>query len=80
LRERIAPLDDVLEIRGIGLMYGIDVKSNARNICERCIKEGLLVITCGKNTVRIVPPLIIGEQEIKEGVYILEKVLKEGSG
>jgi acetylornithine/N-succinyldiaminopimelate aminotransferase len=80
LRERIAPLDDVLEIRGIGLMYGIDVKSNARNVCERCIKEGLLVITCGKNTVRIVPPLIIGEQEIKEGVYILEKVLKEGSG
>lgn len=79
LREKLAPLDDVMEIRGIGLMYGIDVKSNARSICERCIKEGLLVITCGKNTVRIVPPLIINEQEIEEGVYILEKVLKEGS-
>lgn len=78
LKEKIAPLDDVSDIRGIGLMYGIDTKSNARSICERCIKERLLVITCGKNTVRIVPPLIINEQEIEEGVYILEKVIKGG--
>lgn len=78
LKERIAPLDDVSDIRGIGLMYGIDTRSSARGICERCIKEKLLVITCGKNTVRIVPPLIINEQEIEEGVYILEKVIKGG--
>lgn len=78
LKEKISPLDDVLDIRGIGLMYGIDTKSSARNICEKCIEERLLVITCGKNTVRIVPPLIINEQEIEEGVYILEKVIKGG--
>lgn len=78
LKEKIAPLEDVLEIRGVGLMYGIDTKSNARDICERCIEKRLLVITCGKNTVRIVPPLIISEQEIEEGVYILEKVIKGG--
>ncbi|HOK29139.1 MAG TPA: aspartate aminotransferase family protein [bacterium] len=77
LKGKISPLDNVLEIRGIGLIYGIDVKTNARDICERCIKEGLLVITCGNNTVRLVPPLIINEQEIEKGVYILEKVLKE---
>lgn len=79
LKRKISVLDSVLEMRGIGLMYGIDVKPNARDICERCIKEGLLVITCGNNTVRIVPPLIINEQEIEQGVYILEKVLKEVS-
>ncbi len=78
LKEKITPLEDVLDIRGIGLMYGIDTKSNARSICERCIEESLLVITCGKNTVRIVPPLIINEQEIEEGVYILERVIKGG--
>jgi acetylornithine/N-succinyldiaminopimelate aminotransferase len=78
LREKLSPLDEVDQIRGIGLMYGIDVKSNARDICERCIKEGLLVITCGKNTVRIVPPLVIKEEEVSEGVEILYKVLKEG--
>ena len=77
LKEKISPLGNVLEIRGMGLMYGIDVKTNAKDICERCIKEGLLVITCGNNTVRLVPPLIINEQEIEKGVYILEKVLKE---
>lgn len=77
LKEKISPLDNVLEIRGIGLMYGIDVKPSARDICERCIKERLLVITCGNNTVRIVPPLVINEQEIEKGVYIFEKVLKE---
>lgn len=79
LKRKISVLDNVLEVRGIGLMYGIDVKPNAREICERCIREGLLVITCGNNTVRIVPPLIINEQEIEQGVYILEKVLKEVS-
>jgi len=78
LREKLGSLDEVEEIRGIGLMYGIDVKSNARAICERCIKEGLLIITCGQNTLRIVPPLVIREEEVFEGIETLYKVLKEG--
>lgn len=78
LREKLGPLDEVEDIRGVGLMYGIDVKSSARVICERCIKEGLLIITCGKNTIRIVPPLVIREEEVLEGIETLYKILKEG--
>ncbi|MGB9682498.1 MAG: aspartate aminotransferase family protein, partial [bacterium] len=78
LRERFSLLEDVEEIRGLGLMYGIDVKNSARSICERCIKEGLLIITCGKNTIRIVPPLVIREEEVLDGIEILYSVMKEG--
>ena len=39
--------------------------------------EGLLCLTAGDNVLRILPPLIVGEREIDEGLGILHKVAKE---
>lgn len=39
-------------------------------------ERGLLIITCGTNTLRFVPPLVISEEEIEEGLGILERAME----
>ena len=66
-----------LKAKGIGLMVGADLPEeiNAREIAKKCLKNGLIIGTAGKNTLRFVPPLIINKNEIDESLKILEKTL-----
>ncbi len=66
----------IKEIRGKGLMIGIELDGNASQIAESCREHGLIVGTAGANVLRLVPPLIIGEKEVDEAVDILKKFLK----
>ncbi|KAL1560567.1 MAP kinase kinase kinase Win1 [Salvia divinorum] len=64
----------VKEIRGFGLIIGIDLDVSASPLVEACQQSGLLVLTAGKgNVVRIVPPLIISKEEVEKAVGILKK-------
>lgn len=73
------------DVRGLGLFIGVElVKSKetkeraekeAKKIIERCFKKGLIVITAGRNTVRIIPPLNIARDELEEGLDVFEKVI-----
>jgi len=73
----------ITEIRGRGLMVGIEVlggsdagvESPAKLICSRCAREGLLVNAVTDTTVRLLPPLIIGEAEAREAVDVIERVM-----
>jgi acetylornithine/N-succinyldiaminopimelate aminotransferase len=65
----------IQEIRGISLMRGIVLASGSSQIITECIKEGLLLVRAGQEVVRMVPPLIVSEDEIREAVTILDKVL-----
>lgn len=64
------------DIRGIGLLLGCQLsaryKDRARELLSACTKNGLLVLVAGANVVRLAPPLIISEQEIAEGLQLLE--------
>lgn len=66
-----ANLEEIEEIRGKGLMLGIQTKSPASEIQKKALEKGLLVLTAGPNVVRLLPPLIINEDEIKTGAKIL---------
>lgn len=68
----------IREIRGIGLMIGIEVGEDVKKIVSSCMEKGLLVVGAGSDTIRIVPPLVIGKDEISAGIEILEEVLTEG--
>lgn len=62
----------VREIRGIGLIIGVELDLPASPLVEACQQSGLLVLTAGKgNIVRIVPPLIISKEELNEAAEIL---------
>ncbi len=65
-------------VKGIGLMVGMDLPEsiNASEIVKEALKEGLILGTAGRNTLRFVPPLIIKKEEIDEGIEILKKILK----
>jgi acetylornithine/N-succinyldiaminopimelate aminotransferase len=69
-------LAEIVEVRGIGLMLGIEIKGNASELQKRALAKGLLVLTAGTNVVRFLPPLVISEKEILEGLDILISVLK----
>ncbi|OVA06121.1 Transaminase [Macleaya cordata] len=66
----------VKEVRGIGLIIGIELDVSASPLVDACRNSGLLILTAGKgNVVRLVPPLIISEQELEVGADILSKCL-----
>ncbi|WP_353274892.1 aspartate aminotransferase family protein [Wolbachia endosymbiont (group A) of Ennomos erosarius] len=68
------------EVRGKGLMLGIKVKANNKKFAEELSHRGLLTVgVTSDNVVRILPPFIITEKEIDEGIEILTQYLSEKS-
>ena len=66
----------ISEIRGRGLILGLQLdNTDPTPIVTAARERGLLVITCGTNTLRFVPPLTISEEEIREGLRILEEAM-----
>ncbi|CAK7198014.1 acetylornithine aminotransferase [Sporothrix eucalyptigena] len=73
LREKYP--DIISEIRGRGLILGAQLTCDPNPIIEEARNQGLLVISCGTNTLRFVPPLNISEAEIQEGLGLLDKAI-----
>lgn len=69
--------DFIKEVRGAGLMVGIDFGKPCRDIALKLMEKGLLVSCTALHVIRLVPPLIITKEEIDEIVSILESVLDE---
>ena len=67
------------ELRGSGMLLGIRCQPalTAGDFVGKLRAEGLLCLTAGENVLRILPPLVVGEGEIEEGVGILAKVARE---
>lgn len=65
----------VRAIRGLGYMWGIDVVEKASNVIERGWNAGVLVISAGEHTLRLLPPLIMTRDELGRGVLLLEQAL-----
>ena len=68
--------DTISEVRGRGLILGLQLTRDPTPIVTAARERGLLVITCGTNTLRFVPPLIISREEIEEGLGILEQAME----
>ncbi len=66
----------VVEVRGRGLMWGVELGEPAAPFVTAARERGLLVVTAGPQVVRLVPPLVVTEQELERGVSILETVLQ----
>lgn len=65
----------VKEVRGLGLMTGIQIEGNPVEVEKECLEKGLLFSTAGEHTLRLVPPLNIPKKHIDEGLEILRSVL-----
>jgi acetylornithine/LysW-gamma-L-lysine aminotransferase len=64
----------IREIRGKGLMIGIEMKFEVKDILFDGISEGVLLLYSGRNVLRLLPPLVISEEEIKKVLEVLDKL------
>ena len=68
-------LDEIVEVRGKGLMIGIEIKGSAAEVEKIAAQKGLLILTAGEHVVRLLPPLVISMDEINKGLEILKECL-----
>ena len=81
LEKEIKPINSNIEIRGIGLIWGIETHNEtiAKKISTDCFKSGLIVERAGRNNsvVKIMPPLTIDEETLLKGLNILKQNVEE---
>ncbi len=75
LRAKLKNLDGVRAVTGLGMMIGLDLDKDAKQVAAACLEHGLLVLTAHKR-LRLVPPLTITKTEMDEGLSILREVLR----
>lgn len=75
-----ANLSKVREVRGRGLLIGVELKERAGVYMQKAMDKGLLCLLAGPRVIRLLPPLIISEQEAQEVVDILVEILRDDSG
>ncbi|TPX42935.1 hypothetical protein SeMB42_g03758 [Synchytrium endobioticum] len=69
----------IKEVRGRGLLIGVQLRDgvDANMFVDEARERGILLITAGNNTIRIVPPLIITSKEVDQAVNVIEDVVSE---
>ena len=77
LNELKTKYNKITDIRGNGLMQGLEFNIPVSEIVLKCMENGLLLVGAGKNIIRFVPPLVITKEEIDEGISIIDEALSE---
>lgn len=76
LTKKLGKNPHVREVRGSGLIVGVELDVSASALVDACRNSGLLIITAGKgNVLRLVPPLIISKQELERAAEVLLECL-----
>lgn len=75
LRAKLKNFEGVTEVTGLGMMIGLEIEKDSKQVAKACLEKGLLVLTAHRR-LRLVPPLTITKTEMDEGLSILREVLK----
>lgn len=67
--------DCIVDHRGVGLIQGLEFKEYPAEIVKKALENGLVLISAGNNVIRFVPPLTICENEVKEMISLLERII-----
>jgi acetylornithine/LysW-gamma-L-lysine aminotransferase len=65
----------VREIRGLGLMIGIQLRFQVLNIILKGIERGVLFLDAGRNVLRLLPPLVIEKNQVDQAISVLDEIL-----
>lgn len=77
LRALAAERNDVIDVRGRGLMFGIELSRPARPVVDAALAAGVVLNATAGTVVRFLPPLTVTTDEIDEGTAVLAKALEE---
>jgi acetylornithine/N-succinyldiaminopimelate aminotransferase len=65
----------VRAVRGRGFMWGVDVTDPAKDIVGRALEQGLIIVSAGDHTLRLLPPLVMTRADLKIGLEKLEAAI-----
>lgn len=67
----------IVDHRGTGLIQGLefDCSVDVKTVINKCLENGLVLIAAGNNTIRFVPPLVVGKNDVDEMIGLFEKCL-----
>jgi acetylornithine/LysW-gamma-L-lysine aminotransferase len=67
----------IKEVRGLGLMLGMELRFDVHNVILKALDRGILVLDAGRTVVRLLPPLVIEKAQIDKAIAVLDTVLGE---
>jgi acetylornithine/LysW-gamma-L-lysine aminotransferase len=75
-KERLMNLKEnhkiIREVRGLGMMLGVEMRFDIKDILFDGIKNGILLLYSGKNILRLLPPLVMDEDIVKKAINLIE--------
>lgn len=87
LEEMKESYEIVGDVRGIGMMIGVELVKNKvskdyaiserNSVIERCFHEGLVLLPAGTSSIRVIPPLTISKKNLETGMDILERAIRD---
>jgi acetylornithine/LysW-gamma-L-lysine aminotransferase len=77
LEELQAKYKIVKEVRGLGLMLGVELRYDVRSIILKTMERGVLILDAGRNVLRFLPPLVIEKDQIDKTISVLDEVIGE---
>ena len=67
--------DCIVDVRGHGLMVGVELNYDCGNLVEKEKEKGVLINVANGNVIRFVPPLVITKEELDEVVEVIDEIL-----
>ena len=67
----------IKEVRGLGLMLGVELRFDVYSMIQKCAQRGVLILDAGRNVLRFLPPLVITKKQIDKAISVLNAVLEE---
>lgn len=67
----------IREVRGLGLMIGVELRIDVRSVLNRGLERGLLLLYCGRTVLRFLPPLVISRAQIRAVLSTLDQVFED---
>ena len=65
----------VREVRGLGLMLGVEMRFDVKDILLDGIKNGILLLYSGRNILRLLPPIVMKEEEVNKSLELIDKLI-----
>lgn len=75
-KSHLERIKNVTGVSGMGLMLGVSTTKNAREVAQKCLEKGLIVLTAHEK-VRLLPPLTVSKEQINSSLKILDEVISQ---
>ncbi len=67
----------IREVRGLGLMIGMQLRFDILNILQNSLKRNVLLLDAGRTVIRFLPPLVITKEQLDRVVNVLDTIIGE---